>query len=1469
MTIKQCNIYSTLFHFILSYCLLSSSVLAEDKPVWDYQSSSEMSASRFIENKGQLVDDAGMTHPEILFYFSSGKMTTYFSRNSVKYSFTIIPEGKLNLKMFLKTNARDLPKDIELQNQTLMMNMLNTSTDFEFNGIEETGETLNYYYAHCPNGITGVRTFAKIVYKNIYPKIDLVFYAQGKQSGFKYDYIVHPGGNPKLIRFNYNSENNLKIDIDKHLTLSNDMSMLREDMPFTYQLTKDTKDTVRSAFKEYNNGIGYSLGNYNKSKTLIIDPVINWATYFGGSDGDHINGLEIDNQTNVIVSGFTLSKNFPVTTSTAYKGAYDIFIAKFDYNGKRLWSTYYGGLLTDYAEGLSLDYANKIYVTGFTWDKNFPVSSNCFQSTFKGGQNDGFLLKFTKDGVREWATYIGGERDEHLYGVTVDQQFNVTVAGWSNSRLYPNDSVSLTPKSSFEDAVVTSFNADGTFRWSRFFAGDSIDVAQGIVTAQNNDYIITGYTNSLGFEVTPNAYQSYSGGSYEAFYARLSIAGNLIYSTYFGGNGNDYATAISIDKSDNCYVGGYTMSKNFPIVSKAYQSVYSGNTDGFMAKFNPNGLVNWSSYFGGSEEDYVNGINSDRNGNVLLTGQSSSPNFPTTINAYQKIKKGNTDAYAAKFSSDLKLPYWVTFYGGAAEDGGFNIAADYYMSVYISGETTSADFPVTPGSFQTKHGGFYDGFIFKHCASSPYANIKVNGKTILCQGDFTELDAGSGNLFYEWSTGETSQKIKVITSGTYSVKVVDSLYCDAQSTPVVIKVNAPPRPMIKGKSSFCEGSSTLLTAPDGFIRTKWSTGDSSKSITVNKTGKIFLTVTDSAGCTGVDSLVITISPKPVPMIHGPSNLCANSKNVIYNVYGIAGHSYQWIVRGGTVDYGEDYFSVQIDWDTLGTTWLYIYQTDNATGCVGVDSMLVKISDKLSPKIQSSKGSLVFCEGDSIYLSVEEGYETYKWNSGDTSTVIKVKKSGSYRVAIKGQGECFGYDTVIVQTHSVPSPIIHGDTSLCESNDLFRYSTLVLDGYVYNWSVDNGQIINSTINGEITVRWLSPGQGSIRLEAIDTVAGCSGIAKEMITNIYAKPFAKIKNLSPVTFCEGDSVVLDGGTGFASYLWSTGDTTDKVIIKTSELVSLTVTNFENCIGSDSLIIVVYPKPSKPTIQNINDTLFASNANSYQWYLDNNPIAGEINNYIFSKITGKYKIVVKNVLGCTNESEEIFYEQIPLVGFSLVELPDTIFTNTGTNISVPMTLKESNNLNKIKAFKYKAYISFDGYILIPDPAYNISINSGNIKSIIIEGTRTDTTGLMQNLKFRAVFGDSVCSMIRLDSIVWENATVKSQTKSSVVCLLDICQAYGTRLFLHTGQLRLEQSFPNPASDKIEIEYETIEIGRHKLYITDVFGNIIETIFDGDTKPKADVISIATGILAQGVYFYILETPTRSLKRKMQIIK
>lgn len=1468
MTIKQCNIKSTLFLSMVIFALLQYGLIAEDKSVWDYESTSEMSASRFIENRGQLVDTDGKLHPEILYYFSTGKMTAYFSKNSVQYSFSIIPEDKININMFMKANSKKLPKDIDLKSQTAMMNMLNISNSVEFTGAEETGETLNFYYSHCPQGITGVHSYRKIIYKNIYPKIDLVFYALANKSGFKYDYIVHPGANPNLIRFNYSSENNLKLNIDKNLTLSNDISILREDLPFTYQLINDEKKIIKSYFKEYDNGIGYSIGNYNRNKTLIIDPVINWATYYGGGDGDHISALEIDNQTNIVFTGYTLSKNIPVTTSTLYKGAYDAFIAKFDYNGKRLWATYYGGVLSDYAEGLTVDYTNKIYITGFTWDLNFPVSSGCFQNSYRGGQNDGFLMKFSKDGVREWATYIGGERDEHLYGVTVDQQYNIMVAGWSNSRNYPNDSLSLTPKSSFDDAVVTSFNPDGKFKWSRFFTGDSIDAAQGIVTTSNNEYIVSGYTNSLAFEVTPNAYQRYSGGNYEAFYARLSIAGDLIYSTYFGGNANDYATSLSIDKLDNCYIGGYTMSANLPMVGNPYQSKYAGQTDGFIVKFNPNGIVNWSSYLGGSDDDYVNAINSDRNGNVLISGQSYSANFPTTINAYQKIKKGNTDAFAGKFSPDLKLPYWITFYGGTSEDAGFSIAADYYMSVYIAGETSSSDFPVTPSSFQTKHNGFYDGFIFKHCASSPYSVIKVNGKTSICQGEFTELDAGPGNMFYEWTTGETTQRIKVTASGSYSVKVIDSLYCEAQSSPVLIKVNPQPKPKIKGRGSFCEGESTILTAPDGFIKTKWSTGDSSKSIVVNKTGKIVLTVTDSAGCTGKDSLIVSISPKPIPVIHGPKNLCANSKNIIYYVYGVAGHSYQWIVKGGTIDYGEDYFSVQIDWDTLGQTKIYIYQTDNATGCVGIDSMTVNISDKLTPKIQSSKGSFIFCEGDSIFLTVDEGYESYLWNTGDTSSVIIVNKSGSYRVAIKGQGECFGYDTVIVQTHKPPVPYITGDTSVCEGNDTYKYTTLAVDGHQYNWSIDNGLILGE-LPGEITVKWLSPGKGRIRLEEIDSLAGCTGIAEELNVTISPKPNPKITTKGSTIFCEGDSVILDGGAGFQSYKWSTGDTTEKIIVKISALVSLTVTSNDNCNGSDTLAIVVYPKPDKPKILNINDTLFSSTADSYQWYRDGNLLGGETNNYIFSKIAGRYKVVVKSIFGCINESDEIFYEQIPLVGYSLVELPDTIFTNSGNDISVPLVLKKSNLLNKIKAFDYKAYISFYGYMLIPDPSYKIIANSGNMKSITVEGTRTDTIGLLQSLKFRTFFNDSVCSTVSLDSIVWDSANVRWESKNSVVCLLDICKAYGTRLFLHTGQLRLEQSTPNPASDKVEIEFETIETGRHKLYITDVYGNIVQTIFDSETLPRADLVTISTANFAQGVFFYILETPTRILKRKMQIIK
>jgi len=1347
------------------------------------------------------------------------------------------------------------------------MNFISANENVHIPGIEETDEILNFYYSHCPNGITDVKTYKKIIYKNIYPGIDLLLYATGTSFGFKYDFIVNPGANPEDIKLNYHDS---KTTLQKNGSVSIDFNnmMIIEETPYSFPENNSEKIKVHSNFVVKGTTISFNIDKYDRSKVLIIDPVINWSTYFGGSDGDHSSTIGLDNQANVVIAGNTLSKNLPVTDGTTYIGEFDIFVSKFDYTGKRLWSTYYGGKGADYVGEVAIDPAAHIYLTGWTWDKNFPVSPDCFQSTHSGGYNDGVLIKFTRSGTREWATYVGGISEEHLYGLTVDNNFNVITTGWTKSNNFPNNEIPVSPKKNFDDIVIVSFTSDGDYQWSTHLGGDSIETANDVVIDYSGNINIIGSTHSRNLTITTNAQQKFNNGQWDAVIAKYNSKGGLLYSSYLGGSQSDYGTSLGADSLNNLFVTGYTQSNDFPVSTEAFQKTKNGFLNSFITNFSPSYSIQWSTYLGGKKEDYAYGLSVDRTGNVLVTGLTNSPDFPATINAVQSSLKGVSDAYGAKFSNDGKYPFWITFYGGDSEDQGNDIAVDYYHNIYITGDTKSSDFPITDNAFQKSYAGQYDAFIFKHCATSPYTDIKISGQTTFCEGESVELDAGAGFLFYEWSNGETTQKIKVTKTGSYTVHITDTMYCDFTTTPLIINVNPKPKPKIQGNAKFCEGDSAVLSVPSGYTSWIWSTGSTDDTIVVKNDVVIILQVTDANGCTGFDTANVVKRPKPSPLIHGPNVVCVNSTNIIYYVYGKIGYSYQWYVEGGEINTGQDYFNVQVDWPTSGIGKIIVIETDNATGCTGIDTLEVDVSDHLEPRIASDKGRFVMCEGDSLVLDAGLGYDKYDWNTGSREQYITVKSAGRYIVKVEAGPDCTGYDTVDISIRPIPNPTISGDSILCENVGIKMYSAPFDPNHKYYWEVTGGSTINDDSSNTLNVIWNGAGLGRISLVQFDTLTECSGYAVYDII-ITPMPMVSIAPSKDTSICDGDSLLIDAGAGFKSYYWNTGDTIQSIFVNTAGTYQVIVTNQFDCQNSDSIKVDVWPRPNKPIITSIDDTLFSTAGDSYEWYRNGSILTNINTQWFVSQDDGDYKVVHRNDNGCESESDLFSYEYIPVMGYCNILLPDSIFIKTGDTVSIPIEMVSSNLLNKIKAYNFKAEITFNGSILIPTDKSIPYQRNKNMKTIYIEGMRSDTIGTLYNLEFRAALGDSICTTVSIDTLYWDSyRDVIVSSNDCVVCLTNVCNADGNRLFLSSGELRLEQNRPNPANGITYIEFEAIEEGNHRLKLMDIYGRDILVIFNKNISSGTIGLELNTSVLPAGVYFYILETPTQIRQGKMQII-
>ena len=458
---------------------------------------------------------------------------------------------------------------------------------------------------------TDLPAWDAIAYRAIFPGVDLIY--SSYNNCLKSDFIVAPGADPDSIRLRYDGASP-RIDAYGALVLPTAAGEFRENAPLLYQEIDGRQTPVDGEFRIYRDGtIGFRVGEYDRAWPLIIDPVLSYSTFVGGSSMDAITSIAVDGEGNAYVAGWTTSTNLPTVNpvQAQEKGSVDAFVAKLGPGGNSLiYCTYLGGAGDDRAFALAIDSAGDAYVTGWTASSNFPTVAAA-QSSLSGAK-DAFVAKLNPAGNSLiYSTYLGGSANDSGNGIAVDSSDNAYVAGYTYSSNFPTMSAFQTSNHGPENAFVAKLGPSGTPVYSTYLGGNGNDGASAIAVDSAGNAYVAGGTTSTNFPTASPA-QAASGGGQDAFITKLNPSGNaLVYSTYLGGSGGivgsmEAATGIAVDATGAAYVTGVTPSTNFPITAGALQPTNLGEGDGFVTKLNPAGNA-WvySTYLGGSSVDYA------------------------------------------------------------------------------------------------------------------------------------------------------------------------------------------------------------------------------------------------------------------------------------------------------------------------------------------------------------------------------------------------------------------------------------------------------------------------------------------------------------------------------------------------------------------------------------------------------------------------------------------------------------------------------------------------------------------------------------------------------------------------------------------------------------------------------------------------------------------------------------------------
>ncbi len=617
------------------------------------------------------------------------------------------------------------------------------NTQNPWQALEPTTAKANYFHGTARQWKTNIPLYARLRQANIFPGVDLVYY--GNQNRLEYDWLVQPGSDPKSIRMHFQGIKGLSVDGEGNLILETAAGKLFHHKPLAYQLHGQTQTTVPVRFELTDRGdVRFQVGAYDSAAVLRIDPTVAFASYVGGSGNEQGNAIATDSAGNIYITG---------STTSTKNGDSDVLIRKYGPSGSLLFTADLGGTGDDSGTGIQVDAAGTIYVTGTTASSDFPLAS-ASQST-KAGTSDAFLLRMNANGNGfMFSTLLGGSGADLGKGLAIDSQGAAYITGTAGSD-FPTTQGSYQPSNrGGKDAFVAKFTAQGVKSYVTLLGGGSDDEGNAIaVDTQGNAYI-TGSSESDDFPQVNNTFQHSRHGQTDIVVAELNPSGGgVIYSTLYGGLFSDVGYGIAVGRDGSAYITGKTASLDFVTTNNGYQRSYQGgDNDMFILQMNPGqGNPAYSTYLGSGGTDEAFAIAIDSDGTIYVAGNSDSSGFPIQ-DPTQATRKGNRDAIVVKLNPSSTGLQFSTYMGGSLNDVGYGIAVDSSKNAYVTGITSSTDFPANSGSAQSSNGGGSDAYFAKILFSSSTGAPTISSGGIVNGATFASGAVAPGSVISIFGT---------------------------------------------------------------------------------------------------------------------------------------------------------------------------------------------------------------------------------------------------------------------------------------------------------------------------------------------------------------------------------------------------------------------------------------------------------------------------------------------------------------------------------------------------------------------------------------------------------------------------------------------------------------------------------------------------------------------------------------------